>query len=227
MPRCSYHDTKAQCPHVADVLHRVWCPTWVSAEEGPQWFCGDHIVNFKRETNPNCVDDRAFFWGSEADIAFMSVRGFFSKNKDKVAYENARGMLENGQTIDSTVSFGSLVVVDGEVWIKSVFTQVTHLGPLDEVRLRFPTLFTRDRFTPSEEEKAKGMVTKSAVRCGICQCNADRYDNRFECQGNPNHVWDLNVGIFSDLTLRLVEVERTSDGYMISTSRLCQSIRAV
>ena len=43
-------------------------------------------------------------------------------------------------------------------------------------------------------------IVKNAVRCGICNSAADRYVNRFQCQSNPNHVGDLNVGIFSDLT---------------------------
>ena len=42
-------------------------------------------------------------------------------------------------------------------------------------------------------------IVKNAVRCGICQSPADRYDNHFECQANPCHVGDLFVGIFSDL----------------------------
>ena len=56
------------------------------------------------------------------------------------------------------------------------------------------------RFEPSAEEKARGMVTKSARNCRICQALADRYDNRFECRDNPAHVGDLIVGIFSDLS---------------------------
>lgn len=57
-----------------------------------------------------------------------------------------------------------------------------------------------DRFTPTDAEKANGMITKSARQCRICWSNADRYDNRFECQANPCHVADLNTGIFTDMT---------------------------
>ncbi len=44
-------------------------------------------------------------------------------------------------------------------------------------------------------------IVCNAVRCGVCGEPADRYVNRFQCQANPNHVGDLNVGIFSDCTL--------------------------
>lgn len=44
------------------------------------------------------------------------------------------------------------------------------------------------------------LVVRNAVTCGICHGPADRYVNRFQCQHDPNHVGDLNVGIFSDLT---------------------------
>jgi hypothetical protein len=43
-------------------------------------------------------------------------------------------------------------------------------------------------------------IVKNAVACGICQAPADRYNNRFQCQDNSNHVGDLNVGIFTDRT---------------------------
>jgi hypothetical protein len=56
------------------------------------------------------------------------------------------------------------------------------------------------RFDPSPEEAAAGIITKNAMACGICGGPADRYRNHFQCQKNPNHVGDLIVGIFSDLT---------------------------
>lgn len=43
-------------------------------------------------------------------------------------------------------------------------------------------------------------IVKSAVICGICHSPADRYDYGFQCQANSNHLGDLIVGIFSDLT---------------------------
>lgn len=43
-------------------------------------------------------------------------------------------------------------------------------------------------------------IVKNAVTCGICQSPADHYSNMFVCQANPNHLGDLNVGTFSDLT---------------------------
>jgi hypothetical protein len=43
-------------------------------------------------------------------------------------------------------------------------------------------------------------IVKNAIHCGICQAPADRYDWGFLCRANPNHMGDLIVGIFSDLT---------------------------
>lgn len=43
-------------------------------------------------------------------------------------------------------------------------------------------------------------IVRNAVRCGVCGAAADRFANRFQCQSNPNHMGDLNVGIFDDLT---------------------------
>jgi hypothetical protein len=61
--------------------------------------------------------------------------------------------------------------------------------------------FDFSKFEPSIEEKKLGMVTKNAIKCGICYFSVDRYVNRFQCQKNPNHIGDLNVGIFCDLTI--------------------------
>lgn len=44
-------------------------------------------------------------------------------------------------------------------------------------------------------------IVKNAVECRICGGLADRYSMHFECQENPNHVADLFVGIFTDLSL--------------------------
>lgn len=44
-------------------------------------------------------------------------------------------------------------------------------------------------------------ITLNAVTCTICQSPAHRYSNRFQCSANPNHLGDLFVGIFSDLTM--------------------------
>lgn len=43
-------------------------------------------------------------------------------------------------------------------------------------------------------------IVRRAVPCGVCGAPADRFINRFQCQADPNHVGDLNVGIFTDLT---------------------------
>lgn len=57
-----------------------------------------------------------------------------------------------------------------------------------------------DEYTPSPEEQAEGMIVKNAVICTICRSPAHRYDWGFQCAANINHMGDLNMGIFSDLT---------------------------
>ncbi len=57
-----------------------------------------------------------------------------------------------------------------------------------------------DPCEPTSAEKAEGMITRNAVQCGVCQSPAHRYSNCFQCSSNPNHMGDLNVGIFTDLT---------------------------
>lgn len=43
-------------------------------------------------------------------------------------------------------------------------------------------------------------IIKNVCQCKICGASADRYSYGFQCQVNPSHMADLNVGIWSDLT---------------------------
>ena len=45
-------------------------------------------------------------------------------------------------------------------------------------------------------------IVRNAVRCGVCGAGADRYSYGFVCQANKNHVGDLVVGIFSDMSIK-------------------------
>jgi hypothetical protein len=43
--------------------------------------------------------------------------------------------------------------------------------------------------------------TENAVTCTLCQSPADLINNSYyQCQGNPNHLGDTCVDIFSDLS---------------------------
>lgn len=44
------------------------------------------------------------------------------------------------------------------------------------------------------------MIVRGAVKCGICDAPADRYDWGFQCQATDGHKGDPVMGIFSDLT---------------------------
>jgi hypothetical protein len=52
--------------------HRVWCPTWLSAEEGPMSLCERHARNFMPEHNKNAANG-VFYWGEEADKAWHAA----------------------------------------------------------------------------------------------------------------------------------------------------------
>lgn len=44
-------------------------------------------------------------------------------------------------------------------------------------------------------------IIKNACRCDLCGASADRHHYGFQCTENPSHVADLNVGIWTDLTM--------------------------
>lgn len=43
-------------------------------------------------------------------------------------------------------------------------------------------------------------IVLNVIKCGICEENADRWINRFQCSKNNCHIGDLATGIFVDLT---------------------------
>ncbi|OYW73576.1 MAG: hypothetical protein B7Z37_20920 [Verrucomicrobia bacterium 12-59-8] len=43
-------------------------------------------------------------------------------------------------------------------------------------------------------------IVMNARSCGICGEPADQYHYGFQCRANRNHVGDLNVGLFDDLS---------------------------
>ena len=50
-------------------------------------------------------------------------------------------------------------------------------------------------------------IVKNAVTCGVCGSPADRYENYFICQKNPNHIGDLMYGMFDDFTCEAVSLK--------------------
>ena len=66
--QCQYVECAGQggferCTVVA--AFEVWCPTWVTAEEGPMHLCADHARNFMPEHNPHARNGM-FYWGEKA-----------------------------------------------------------------------------------------------------------------------------------------------------------------
>lgn len=83
------------------------------------------------------------------------------------------------------------------LWINCDFGQNIFSEPLKYMQAPLHTL---PREITTEQGQGKYPIVRNAVHCGICDGSADRYINWFQCQNNPNHVGDLTVGIFSDLT---------------------------
>ena len=50
----------------------VWCPTWVSADEGPMSVCDEHAKGFMPEHNEHIKVD-TFLWGRQAQEAYEAA----------------------------------------------------------------------------------------------------------------------------------------------------------
>jgi hypothetical protein len=58
------------CPNEA--THRVWCPTWLSAEKGPIDICEKCSRIFDPMHNKYATDG-TFYWGANADKQFKGA----------------------------------------------------------------------------------------------------------------------------------------------------------
>ncbi len=115
---------------------RIWCPTWISAHKGPQWYCDEHAKVFNPEFNEHSKGGQ-FFYGDEAQKAFESVEQFIPK--DDLRFANAFGMVRNFVKDKSSFSglFSETVVVDGKVWVVNNML-VVRLGNFDDVKELMP-----------------------------------------------------------------------------------------
>lgn len=77
MPRCQQVDLRKDSygfePCQQEATERVWCPTWISADEGPRVMCERHARNFKPEFN-KYAKDGVFHWGADADREYQANR---------------------------------------------------------------------------------------------------------------------------------------------------------
>lgn len=64
------HRTFVRCEDEATT--RVWCPTWITAEDGPLHVCEKHARTFQPEHNEN-ASRGTFYWDDEADRAWAQA----------------------------------------------------------------------------------------------------------------------------------------------------------
>ena len=65
MVMCAKGDDPGFVRCTKTATHTCWCPTWISAEEGPMELCEEHTHNFRPEFNKHAKDGN-FYWGEEA-----------------------------------------------------------------------------------------------------------------------------------------------------------------
>lgn len=134
--QCKYMQHKCQ----NQATRRVWCPTWVNANEGPMDLCEEHCSTFDETKNPRATSG-SFFWGDAADEAFSDVELFIPRTDER--FKNAENMLMAGKVVSGQrIGMLSKVisVVDGKVWLGNYF-MISRLGDLEAVRERYPKFF--------------------------------------------------------------------------------------
>lgn len=57
---------------INEATTRVWCPTWITAEDGPLHVCEKHARTFQPEHNENARRG-TFYWDDEADRAWAQA----------------------------------------------------------------------------------------------------------------------------------------------------------
>lgn len=127
--KCSYSSMNHRCEN--EGTQTIWCPTWVSSDQGPLNFCDEHSQIFINSSKG------AFFFGEDATKEFDSVVKFIKRNDPR--YESVKGMLMNGLHVSGGLGgmfSPGVFVVDGECWLLT-FELAIHLGKYDDVGQRY------------------------------------------------------------------------------------------
>lgn len=75
MPRCQQTELSGLqfVPCKNEATEVLWCPTWITSNEGPMNLCEHHAKNFKPEHNP-MANGGDWHWGADAYDTFQRVR---------------------------------------------------------------------------------------------------------------------------------------------------------
>ncbi len=124
------------CDQLGTLL--LWCPSWSSADKGPQVYCEKHARTYQPERNPY-VTGGLFFWGDDAKSAYAECGEIIRRSDGQ--YTNARKMCESGTPLDwhGPKSLGSPSgwwCVDGQVWLITAVC-VTCVGDFQMAKARY------------------------------------------------------------------------------------------
>lgn len=126
-------DNKQDQPKQA--THIVWCPTWITAHQGPIHLCEDHAENFSSR-NPY-ANNGQFFWEQHAYDMFNSLETIITENDPQ--YQNAKNMILKGSIIKES-PYTTIAAVDGKTWILSK-QFIINLGDYFLSKQYYPKLF--------------------------------------------------------------------------------------
>lgn len=118
----------------------VWCPTWITADEGPRNICAKCNEVFDPNKNPNAKDGD-FFYDEEAKEIFKNIC-FIPKNDER--YQNAIGMMNNSSQTAGGFGFMQykIAIVDGKFWMANHFF-VANFGSYVFIKRTMPNLYPK------------------------------------------------------------------------------------
>jgi hypothetical protein len=119
---------------------KVWCPTWITAHEGPLHLCEKCSKVFQPSSNKNAPLG-AFFWEDEADAKFAAVEEFIPYKDPR--FEHAKeAILNSEEVLDTHKASRVAFVLEGNVWLVN-FNLLVRVGNQTKARKEFPFLFSQ------------------------------------------------------------------------------------
>ena len=122
-------------------MFRLWCPTWITANEGPRNLCSDCAKAFQVAHNPMAAGG-SWHWGDNADKAFKQIKQYIPCHDPR--FHNVCGLVKIAGThlrdhVSGAGSVYLMYVVDENVWIIMSYA-IINLGRLNEAKDIFPEL---------------------------------------------------------------------------------------
>ena len=128
---------------VKDSDMTIWCPTWITAHEGPMHFCNDCAETFSEKNES--AKGGVFLFNNDAQIAFDKVELFLKCNDSR--FTSATNTLLKTQENSRIGIFTKVFVLDGKVWLANKYSML-RFGDYFETKQLYPQLFT-DKYNPT------------------------------------------------------------------------------